>query len=572
MSTRIDSLRDLSLWKSFAGFLDDKARTLPGELSMSRVVPSGLEPPQTPSTVTGTDPWARTAVVITGVASTLLLGLTVKSLVGMALWRRRLRDAESNEPARGPHPLPVIGNILELRTSYYETLYRYIESPAAVFWVLSTPFVVVTDEESVRKVLGGAGGRYQKPKYFGYRSKVVQAAVEKEQAKVMAENVDYSDGGDASRRGLKALVESSFCTITSSMDRLLNVLADESDKLEIEDRQLKSLSSVRQALVELNLDILFGLGAKDSESRRVSDMIGSAGAEFARRMVNPLRVLVDLPANFRYIRDVGGLIGLGRKLCAKLDEAVVNARNDAENGSNGPEKKGPTPQSAGLNWVHAWVGKVGKVGKLGKVVGLLMASSQTVPVTAVWMLHLTAKHPSERERMKRELADLGVHSGCDLQYAHLDQMPLVDAVVRETLRLYPPFPLIQRQAQVDDVLGGITVPTGTHVFVVPWLVHRNPKLWPAPHEFRPDRFISGDPFHGDAPSDWAYIPFGRGPRMCAGSHLALAELKVLLCFALLDFEWTSSCTSGEDGIFPELGMVPKGIRLFVKRCQQDGST
>jgi hypothetical protein len=546
------------------GSVDETSRSLLGEFSMTRLLPSSLVP-QSRLTSDEIDPRVRTFIVITGMASAVLVGVAVKSLVKMEMWRRRLRDEQSREPAKGPKPLPILGNVLDLRVAYYETLYKYVESPAAVFWVMSTPFVVVTNEECVRTVLGGAGGRYLKPRYFGYRSKVVQDAVDVEQAKVVAESADYSDGGDTSRRALRALVESSFETIKVSMDRLLSALASESDKAAIIDGDDGALSSVRKTLVDLNLNILFNLDAKSSESGRVADLIGSAGAEFARRMVNPMRVLVDIPGNLRYVRDVGGLIAFGRKLCTKLDEAVISSRHPSENSSDESQGKDPVQTLEGLNWVHAWVGKVGKVGKLGKVVGLLMASSQTVPVTAVWLLHLTAKHNAERERMKLELEGLNIRSIADIKFEHLDKMPAVEAVVRETLRMYPPFPLIQRQAQVDDVLGGVTVPADTHVFIVPWLVHHNPKLWPSPHEFRPDRFLHGNQFHGDAPSDWAYLPFGRGPRMCAGSQLALAELKVLLCCALLAFDWTSVDTSGNDSIFPELGMFPKGIELSVTR-------
>jgi hypothetical protein len=493
--------------------------------------------------------------------------------VTMGMWRRRLRDSDTLEAAYGPDPLPFLGNVLELRNGYYETLFKFVDRPAAVFWVLSTPFVVVNDAECVRTVLGGAGGKYLKPKYFGYRSRTVKNAVDKESGKVAAEAVPYDANADASRVALNDMVAASFGTIKTSMERLMGILADASERIEVEENQEEAVSTVRKALVSLNLDVLFGLSQEDSDETRVADMIGFAGAEFARRMVNPLRVLVDIPGNLRYLRDVGGLIGLGRRLCGKLDEVAETVR-DGASVLGGATREAISGSGAGLSWVHAWVGKVGTVGKLGKVVGLLMASSQTVPLTAVWMLHLVSKHDDIRERLARELKDIGVNSVTDLTFEHMSKMPLAEAVIRETLRLYPPFPLIQRQAQVDDVLGGITVPAGTNVYIVPWLVHRNPKLWPDPHEFKPSRFSKGSMAHGDAPSDWAYLPFGRGPRMCAGSQLALVELKVLLAFALLRFEWQSVSTksSGEDAPdsrFPELGMLPRGIRLFVKRVQHE---
>eukprot|EP00177_Eucheuma_denticulatum_P007875 GFKZ01014331.1.p1 GENE.GFKZ01014331.1~~GFKZ01014331.1.p1 ORF type:complete len:293 (-),score=30.93 GFKZ01014331.1:621-1499(-) len=288
-------------------------------------------------------------------------------------------------------------------------------------------------------------------------------------------------------------------------------------------------------------------------------MIGLAGTEFARRMVNPLKVFWDIPGNFRYARDVYGLISLGRRLCKVLDEAGdCISKNHADENDNSGEGL------SGLSWVHAWVGKVGKIGKLGKVVGLLMASTQTVPLTAVWMLYLVGTHPEVRQNLLVELNGVGAAHADYLTAELLGKLKYADAVIRETLRLFPPFPLIQREAQDDDNLCGVRVTRGTPVYVVPWLIHRNPKFWPEADEFKPQRFI-GNEAHGDGASDWVYLPFGRGSRMCAGSRLAMMELKVLLACAVLGYDWESS---GEHesgyGKFPELGMVPKGIELRMR--------
>lgn len=504
--------------------------------------------------------------VIAGVATLAVVGVGVKSVITMISWRNKLRVENTGESAPGPTPLPFLGNVIQLRKNYYETLYDYVDQPASVFWVLSTPFVVVNDEQGLRRVLGGAGGLYTKPKYFGYRSTAVKGAVQTQQEKVAKESITYLNDGDTSRLALESLVHDSLGTIKSAMDVLLNNLEEVSWETDPKSSRNDTVSSIRKAIVGLNLEILFGL-TQDSQNAedpgRISDMIGFAGTEFARRMVNPLKVLVDLPGNLRFFRDVGGLIGLGRRLCRVLDDAAQAIGKNVSDTVNTMAKS-----TAGLSWVYAWVGKVGKVGKLGKVVGLLMASTQTVPLTAVWMLHLVGNDPRVRESLKRELEELGISSVKDLTSDHLAVMKVGDAVVKETLRLYPPFPLIQRESQDDDVLGGLTIPQGTPVYVVPWLIHRNPKYWKDPDTFKPDRFLDSNNSHGDSPSDWVYIPFGRGARMCAGSKLAITELKVLLSHAILSFDWESHCEPGaRDGRFPELGMIPKGIKLVVRKAK-----
>lgn len=541
-----------------AGVLDDFSSIL--EMSQNfQVLPwnTVTEPPPPKS---GSDPWGIVSSIVAGAAATSLVCLGARSVICMMSWRRSLRNAETNEPASGPPPLLILGNMLSLRSNYYKTLYDYVEDPASVFWVLSTPFVVVNDIDASRRVLGGANGLYMKPKYFGYRSKPVQKAVESSTAQVISESVEYSPHGDSSRVALQRMVVGSFDDIKLSMKQLL-VRLEQCSASSATNSSKQLLQSMREAIIGLNIQVLFGIRqeGRERETVRIAEMIGYAGNEFAQRMVNPLKVFVDVIGNIRYIRDVFGLISLGRSLCQTLDESVSEFKLEAEGvfGAAGGSK-------AGLNWVQAWVGKVGKIGKLGKVVGLLMASSQTVPLTAVWMLYLIANNDSVRGQLKDELLRMGVFSVDDLQCDHLDKLVIADAVIKETLRMYPPFPLIQREAQEDDVLAGITVPKGTPVFIVPWLLHRNPKYWTDPHAFKPSRFIDGAA-SGDAPSDWVYLPFGRGSRMCAGSRLAVTELKVLLTAAVLSYELDASMSNTEaKSVYPPLGMIPDGVKLRVK--------
>lgn len=531
--------------------LSDKIQILPWTTAVDPAAPAN------PSS----DPWVTAGSIAAGAVATTVVYLGVRSVVSMVAWRRSLRDAKTNAPASGPTPLPILGNMLKLRKDYYKTLFDYVEEPASVFWVLSTPFVVVNDLDASRRVLGGAGGLYMKPKYFGYRSKPVQNAVKTSEAKVVAESADYSPHGDASRVALQKMVIGSLDDIKLSMKQLM-VRLESCSKQPDGAGSAQLLQNVREGIIGLNMQVLFGMQqeGRENQTARIAEMIGFAGAEFAQRMVNPLKIFVDLLGNIRYIRDVTGLINLGRNLCLTLDEAVSESRDEAEGalGAAGGNK-------AGLNWVHAWIGKVGKIGKLGKVVGLLMASSQTVPLTAVWMLYLIANDSAVRGQLKDELLRLGIFRVDDIHSDHLDKLVFSDAVIKETLRLYPPFPLIQREAQDDDILAGITVPKGTPVFIVPWLLHRNPQYWSDPHSFKPSRFIEHDSGRGDAPSDWVYLPFGRGSRMCAGSRLAITELKVLLATAVLSYNIdASNSDESAGGIFPPLGMIPHGVDLRVR--------
>jgi cytochrome P450 len=105
------------------------------------------------------------------------------------------------------------------------------------------------------------------------------------------------------------------------------------------------------------------------------------------------------------------------------------------------------------------------------------------------------------------------------------------AVFEETMRLYPPVPILSREAVVDETFNGQSIPKGSFIMVLPWLLHRHKKLWDKPDHFVPERFLPG----GKTPSKFAYIPFSIGPRICAGMAFGLTE--AILCIATLAQEF-----------------------------------
>ncbi|GHI04388.1 cytochrome P450 [Streptomyces cellostaticus] len=149
-----------------------------------------------------------------------------------------------------------------------------------------------------------------------------------------------------------------------------------------------------------------------------------------------------------------------------------------------------------------------------ELVTLLMAGHETTATTLTWLYLLLDQHPAAREQA---LAAGGEGS------AHRRQA--IQALVHETLRLYPSAWILPRHATEDDTLAGYTVAAGTDILVCPYLTHRDPELWPDPEHFDPRRFITPD---GRPTHPGAYFPFGMGPRACLGLQFALRETTVLL--------------------------------------------
>ncbi|MFN9811316.1 MAG: cytochrome P450, partial [Deltaproteobacteria bacterium] len=98
---------------------------------------------------------------------------------------------------------------------------------------------------------------------------------------------------------------------------------------------------------------------------------------------------------------------------------------------------------------------------------------------------------------------------------------------------YPPALIVRRETGGPITLAGRAVAAGTQVVVSPWLVHRDPRWWPRPEAFDPDRFL---PETSKTRPRFAYFPFGGGPRVCIGSHFAMLEAVLLFALVASRFE------------------------------------
>lgn len=144
-----------------------------------------------------------------------------------------------------------------------------------------------------------------------------------------------------------------------------------------------------------------------------------------------------------------------------------------------------------------------------------------------WTLLLLALHPQVLHDVQDELTVL---QGAAPTHAQLAALPLLDAVVKESMRLLSPVAFTARTAARGATLGGYAMPERADVFISPLVTHRLPELYERPNRFLPERWLKGEP-----PSPWAYLPFGAGPHVCVGASLAALELRLTLAMLLQRF-------------------------------------
>lgn len=177
---------------------------------------------------------------------------------------------------------------------------------------------------------------------------------------------------------------------------------------------------------------------------------------------------------------------------------------------------------------------------------MLIAGHDTSTALLAWTFALLGQHPD----IHRQLVD-------DLE--HEERPPLLDQVIKEALRLYPPIHIGNRMVAQDMDFEGGTVPKGARMFYSIYLTHRDPSIWDDADAFCPARFE-----RGRKTPPFSYLPFGGGPRACIGAAFGQAEARVVLAYLLKNFAFSPL---NADKIHPHMGatLEPRpGVIMEVK--------
>lgn len=159
---------------------------------------------------------------------------------------------------------------------------------------------------------------------------------------------------------------------------------------------------------------------------------------------------------------------------------------------------------------------------LDQLLTFVVAGHETTATSLAWALYLLHQHPEALARLQAELASAGPEPSPEA----LAALPYTTAVCQETLRLYPPVPVVSRKLAQPLTLKGFELPAGVNVGLGVYLAHQRPDVFPEPLSFRPERFL------GRTFSPFEYLPFGGGHRRCLGAAFALYEMKIVLASLL----------------------------------------
>lgn len=165
------------------------------------------------------------------------------------------------------------------------------------------------------------------------------------------------------------------------------------------------------------------------------------------------------------------------------------------------------------------------------LIGFFIAGHETTALTLTWALYLVGMHGPTAARIRQEVLEI-VGEG-DIPYEALSELTFTRAVIDETMRLFPPAPIMNRECVEPCEVLGRQMYVGDILLLTPYVMHRTERLWDNPHAFEPDRFIRQPELKAKGAP---YMPFGAGPRICVGMAFAIMEAVMALGTLVRDYD------------------------------------
>ncbi|KAL4339709.1 hypothetical protein GQ457_08G006190 [Hibiscus cannabinus] len=251
--------------------------------------------------------------------------------------------------------------------------------------------------------------------------------------------------------------------------------------------------------------------------------------------------LADMYPSFRMLELISGLRQKAEVLLQKSDRIFQGIIDEHRAGL----KRGITSEGEAKEDLVTVLLKIQQQGGLefpltdkdikGIIWDIFGGGGETSSTTVDWAMSEMVRNPRVLKKAQNEIRQI-CHGKGDVDEASIKEIKYLALVIKETLRLHPPFPLLlPRESREDCEVNGYQVPYKAKIIINAWAIGRDPKYWNEPETFYPERFLdSSIDFKG---TDLEYIPFGAGRRMCPGIAFALPNVELPLAKLLYHFDW-----------------------------------
>lgn len=466
---------------------------------------------------------------ISEILSWLLLALvfsfTVKWLKNHNIFRLKFLNIP------GPKAYPVIGSaylfiIAKREDRYALKLKLHSQFPVIMsLWLGNIPYVHLKRAEHLEKILSNSKEHLQKDWSYELMRPLLGDGL-------------IMSSGEKWHKMRKMLTPAFHFGI---LQRFCDIFAEKAEDL-VENIQqfadtgksFRMYSLITKSTVEIIAEAAMGtkIHSTDTNFDLYSDSVRLASELIIQRMTTPWHYV-------QFIYDWSKSGRMFAECCRNISaytSQVIETKQSTRNNDKSPLKK-EKPAFLDLLLIESEKPETPLTNNeiRDEVTTFLGAGYETTATAISWVLYILGRHPDIQEELFAEIQTVFNDSTRRGTTQDLNQLELLDRVIKETLRLYPPVPFFGRQLSEDVQLDDqYRIPKGTNIEVPITLLHRDPRYFPDPERFDPNRFLPEN-VRGRHPL--AYIPFSAGSRNCIGQKFAIYEMKTFLYTLIRNFKF-----------------------------------
>ncbi|CAI9741136.1 cytochrome P450 3A8 [Octopus vulgaris] len=477
---------------------------------------------------------------LTEIGTTFVLGVLL--IITIYLFGRRRYSLFKELGIPGPEPVCYLGNMIELKKRgfcYAPKYWREVYGDTYGVFLGANPYLVTSDPEIIQEVL------VKRFSNFTNRTPFVGDIISK---------LAISEARDDHWKYLRTVLAPSYTSHQMrGMNTMIQTCADNLVENIGKFAESKEICDVKTLFSAYTIDVIAATGfgiMVDSQKNPNDSMVKNLKEMLKISFFTPMIFLpLILPFTRKIIETLLSLNLRGpdftRKFCTQLIHERKKSQmiNGAQNNLldlmikaqlKGHEKLDPEEEKElHLENITDWRTKRGITDDeiLAQCGLILIAGYETTASTLTFFLHLMSVHPESQQKIYEEIEDV---LGEDLpNYENVQKLPYLEMCLNETLRLYPIGTALDRQCKNTCTINGVKIPEGITVKVGVYGLHYDPKYWPEPEKFIPERFSEKGKTEQ---TPFTFLPFGGGPRICLGMRLAKLEFKIAVVQVIRKFK------------------------------------
>ncbi|PQM38791.1 hypothetical protein Pyn_21199 [Prunus yedoensis var. nudiflora] len=274
----------------------------------------------------------------------------------------------------------------------------------------------------------------------------------------------------------------------------------------------------------------------------------------------------------RLKRNLEGL----RQVCDEIIQEHLNKTTSCEGGRGGGSREDFVDVLLRVRQRDDLVVPITDDNLKALVLDMFVAGTDTTSATLEWAMTELVRHPNVMKKAQEQVRKFASSTG-KVDESHLQHFDYLKAVIKETMRLHPPVPLLVPRESMDKcTLDGYEIPEKTRVLINAYAIARDPQSWDNPLEYRPERFQDGGNVNVNVvDQDFRFLPFGGGRRGCPGYGFGLATVEIALARLLYHFDWALPQGVGPDDVDLDetfgLATRKKSALVLVPTPSQHGS-